>query len=311
VPAQRPPISAHAPAGGPPAGGQARPKKQFIGPAPPPRVIGPAPGPPGPVLEHAEGPEVGVQLPLALLGAQTKGRLSEAETAELISRVLAERGGAHAVLGVPAGAPRSAVQKAFLRAARATHPDKCDLPGARPAFERVNAAKDALCDPEERAKLEEALGDQKLWAMAVAEAERQLERAQWGAARAGRPIAEAAPPGVALTAPAREEWMTNPAIARRAAAPPPQQRNVTAFSQNAPAGPPRGGARLGAQNMEESGATAQAPIDDRRGKSLLEKHRERMQGGARRGGGGGGRRGGGNAAVAELLKSGGLGSKFH
>ena len=105
--------------------------------------------------------------------------------------------------------------------------------------------------------------------------------------------------------------MTNPAIARRAAAPPPQQRNVTAFSQNAPAGPPRGGARLGAQNMEESGATAQAPIDDRRGKSLLEKHRERMQGGARRGGGGGGRRGGGNAAVAELLKSGGLGSKFH
>lgn len=245
---------------------------------------------------------MGVQLPLALLGAQTKGRLSEAETAELISRVLAERGGAHAVLGVPAGAPRSAVQKAFLRAARATHPDKCDLPGARPAFERVNAAKDALCDPEERAKLEEALGDQKLWAMAVAEAERQLERAQWGAARAGRPIAEAAPPGAAPMAPAREEWMTNPAVARRAAAaPPPQQRNVTAFSQNAPAGPPRGGARLGAQSMEESGAAAQAPIDDRRGKSLLEKHRERMQGGARRG----------NAAVAELLKSGGLGSKFH
>ena len=258
---------------------------------------------------------MGVQLPLALLGAQTKGRLSEAETGELIARVHAERGGAHAVLGVDPGAPRGAVQRAYLRAARATHPDKCALPGAREAFEKVNAAKDALCDPAERAKLEEALEDQKLWAMAVAEAERELQRAQWGAVRAGRPLAEAAAaaaPGVT----ARDEWMTNPAIARRVATAPPQQRSVTAFSQNAPAGPPRGGPRLGAQSLDDPSTPVQAPIDDRRGKSLLEKHRERMKGdlggaAAAAGGGGGRARAGGNAAVADLLKSGGLGAKFH
>ena len=253
---------------------------------------------------------MGVQLPLALLGAQTKGRLSQAETGELIARVHAERGGAHAVLGVDPGAPRGAVQRAYLRAARATHPDKCALPGAREAFEKVNAAKDALCDPAERAKLEEALEDQKLWAMAVAEAERELQRAEWGAVRAGRPLEEAVAgtPGVT----AREEWMTNPAIARRAAAAPPPQRSVTAFSQNAPAGPPRGGPRLGAQSLDDPSAHVQAPIDDRRGKSLLEKHRERMKGDRSGGGAGrGGGRAGGNAAVADLLKSGGLGAKFH
>mgnify|MGYP003317727390 CR=1 FL=1 len=196
---------------------------------------------------------------------------SAADRAQQVERILADRGDAFSVLGLDEDASASQIKKHFWRLSLLIHPDKCEHPRARDAFDRLNKAKDRLVDPEERKKMDEKLADQALWELAEAEARRLAEAEEWKAMKAGATLREARE--MARPTGGREAWMTDPSIARRStAAAAPPQRSVTSFSQKARNNGP---VYLGA-TPEDLAKAAEQPVVVNRGPSLLEKHREKL-----------------------------------
>jgi DnaJ family protein B protein 12 len=55
------------------------------------------------------------------------------------------------ILGVPRDADDAAIKKAYRKVALSLHPDKCQLHGAKEAFQKVSSAFRCLSDADERA----------------------------------------------------------------------------------------------------------------------------------------------------------------
>ena len=76
--------------------------------------------------------------------------MADAKQAELLARINSTDD-FYEVLGVERGADDAAIKKAYRRAALQLHPDKCQLDGAKEAFQKVSSAFGCLSEPDERA----------------------------------------------------------------------------------------------------------------------------------------------------------------
>ena len=215
-----------------------RRKQGPIGPAMPPRVSGPSRAPIGPAMPPGTaGPHAPIgptmmpppsraaadledlfededdfvgPTPLAAGGAQ----LGSAQ--EEIERILrAANAGSGQVLGIDEDATTKQVVKRYLKLSLLIHPDKCSLPSASKAFTLLNKAKQDQLDSSKK-------DDAQLWEMALAEARRRQQSADWKSIRTTGSIAK---PKAPLQ---REDWMTNSNLPTKARAP---QQNVTRFSR--------------------------------------------------------------------------------
>lgn len=72
------------------------------------------------------------------------------KSAQLIARIAGTED-LYEVLGVPRDADDGAVKRAYRKCALLLHPDKCQLEGAKEAFQKVSAAFGCLSDADERA----------------------------------------------------------------------------------------------------------------------------------------------------------------
>ena len=77
---------------------------------------------------------------------------------ELIKRVLATTD-LYEILQVDRDADHGVIKKSFRSKALLLHPDKCDLDGAKEAFQKLSSAHACLMDSEKRGKYDAAGGD--------------------------------------------------------------------------------------------------------------------------------------------------------
>jgi DnaJ family protein B protein 12 len=73
------------------------------------------------------------------------------KAADLICSIKRAKDDFYNVLGVPRDADENAIKKAYRKAALQLHPDKCELEGAKDAFQKVSEAFACLSDAEQRA----------------------------------------------------------------------------------------------------------------------------------------------------------------
>jgi DnaJ family protein B protein 12 len=73
------------------------------------------------------------------------------KAADLISSIKRAKDDFYNVLDVPRDADENAIKKAYRKAALQLHPDKCQLEGAKDAFQKVSEAFACLGDAEQRA----------------------------------------------------------------------------------------------------------------------------------------------------------------
>ncbi|CAG9462798.1 unnamed protein product [Pedinophyceae sp. YPF-701] len=138
---------------------------------------------------------------------------------------------AYEVVGVERGASAAQVRRRYMRSSLLVHPDKCDHPEARAAFQALSKVAAQLQDAEGRAVVEGAVEDQEMWELAKTVAAQQERAGAWERVRGG-----GGTPGAGLTGPelpqARDTWMTDlPALPTRAAGA-EGITSKTAFAQN-------------------------------------------------------------------------------
>jgi hypothetical protein len=218
--------------------------KRAIGPTMPIGPIGPAPAPPQPQPQLQAS--IGPQLPPSAQEKKFLEELNEEEgeddfvgpvqvvsggaslksAQEEIDRILkcsAAGANSYQVLGVDPSVVTKDVVKRYLKLSLLIHPDKCKGPSAQDAFSILNKAKEELRDQSKREELDDKLDDERLWDLAVSEAKRRQQAADWQSIRQTGHVAKEKGPMQ------REEWMTTPGTGP--ARPQVPTKNVTRFSR--------------------------------------------------------------------------------